>query len=187
MKYTALITVAAMAASVQAGYFNEAEGNNTLFLANSIGSYDAPGGGAVVNGAISTGDVDWFSFTLDNAASMSVFALFSASNSDGVMQIVDAGGTVIAFDDDSGIDLMPAIQLQNLAAGLYYIGISGFGDVDSGSVGTSNIADGLLVTGGQHQEEFGYKLSVGFTIVPAPGSMTLLGMGGALMIRRRRA
>lgn len=187
MKYTALITVAAMAATAQAGFFNEAEGNNTLFLANSIGSYDAPGGGAIINGVISSGDVDWFSFTLDNSASLSVFALFSASNADGVMQIVDAGGTVIAFDDDSGVDLMPAIQMQNLAAGLYYIGVSGFGDVDSGSVGTTNVADGLLVTGGQHGEEFGYKLSVGFTIVPAPGSMALLSMGGALMIRRHRA
>lgn len=181
MKYTALITVAMLATASQAGFFSETEDNNTLALANDIGSFDDPGGSVAIDGAISEGDVDWFVFTLDNAASLSFFSVFASSGADGIMQIVAAGGDVIAFDDDSGIGLMPAIQIDDLAAGTYYIGISGYDDVDSDSVDTDELADGL-----GHSENFGYKLNVGFSVVPAPGAMALFGMGGIMMTRRRR-
>jgi hypothetical protein len=97
------------------------------------------------------------------------------------MQIATGAGDVIAFDDDSGVGLMPALQIENLAAGTYYIGFSGFGDVDSSSVDSDELADGL-----GHDENFAYKLSIGFSVVPAPGAMALLGMGGMVMTRRRR-
>jgi len=183
MKHTLMILgVASFAMTATAGsYFNEIEDNNTLALANDIGDFSAPGGGVTLNGYISEGDVDWYSFTLNDTASLSFFAAFSAGNGDGVMQIADAGGTVIAFDDDSGVGLMPAIQIENLAAGNYYIGFSGFGDADSSSVGTTDVLDG-----GGHSEDFGYKISVGFTVIPAPGSMALLGLGGLVMTKRRR-
>ncbi len=76
---------------------------------------------------------------------------------------------------------MPAIQIESLAAGTYYVGLSGYEDVDSSSVDSDELADGL-----GHSENFGYKLSVGFTIIPAPGAMALMGMGGLMMARRRR-
>ncbi len=187
MKYTVLCTVAAMAASAHAGnFFSESENNDTIAMANGLGTFDAPGGNLVLDGVMGTSDVDWFSFTLDNDASLSFFSIFSAAGADGLMQIVATGGDVIAFDDDSGVGLMPSIQIENLAAGTYYIGISGFGDVDSSSVGTDELADGRLDTGEGHGESFAYKLNVGFSIVPAPGATALLGMGGLMITRRRR-
>lgn len=187
MKYAAtLCLIAGLAASANAGVFSEVEDNNTLSLANDLGSFGEPGGSILVDGVIDAGDVDWFGFTLEDSASLSFFAVFAAGDSDGVMQIVTAGGDVIAFDDNSGIGSMPAIQIEDLDAGFYYIGLSGFGDTDASSVGSDDLLDGLDAAGAPHGESFGYKLSVGFTIVPAPGALALMGMGGVMMTRRRR-
>jgi len=182
MKYTIVTAAfAVIATAASAGIFNEIEDNNSIGMANHLGSFDTPGGSIAIDGALSEGDVDWFSFTLDNTASLSFFAGFASGGADGIMQIVDDGGDVIAFDDDSGVGFMPAIQLESLSAGTYYIGFSGFGDVDSGSVDSDELADGV-----GHDEDFGYKISVGFTIVPAPGATALLSMGGLMIVRRRR-
>ncbi len=184
-KTTAFAVCAALSSSVLAGgFFSEDEGilgNNDLATANDIGIFSSPGGSIAIDGILSSGDVDWFSFTLADTATLSFVAAFGTSG-DGMMQIVaDIGSDVIAFDDDSGVGLMPAIQIENLSAGTYYIGFSGYGDVFSSSVDTDELADGI-----GHQENFAYKLSVGFTIVPAPGAMALLGMGGLVATRRRR-
>jgi hypothetical protein len=88
---------------------------------------------------------------------------------------------VIAFDDDSGLGLMPALQIIDLSAGDYAIALSGFGDVDAFSVDSDELADGL-----GHDENFGYKLSFGFSVVPNPSSLALLSMGGLVATRRRR-
>ena len=181
LKTTVIAVSAAVSCSAFAGgIISESESNNTLGTANDLGLFDVPGGSIAVDGVLATGDVDWFEFELANTASLSFFAAFGTEG-DGLMQIVAAGGDVLAFDDDSGVGLMPAIQLDDLAAGIYYIGFSGFGDVDSGSVASDELADGV-----GHDEEFAYKLSVGFTVVPAPSSMALLGMGGMIATRRRR-
>ena len=184
MKYALITTaIAAFSTAASAGaFFNEVEDNNTIAMANDVGTFDIPGGSVAIDGTIGPGDVDWFSFTLNNTASLSFFAGFASSGgADGIMQVVSSTGDVLAFDDDSGVGFMPAIQLENLNAGTYYIGFSGFGDVDDSSVLSDELADGL-----GHQEDFGYKISVGFTIVPAPGAMALMGMGGILITRRRR-
>ena len=180
-----MVTVFAASAAISCsafagGIFSEIEDNNSLFEANYIGMFDLPGGSIAIDGFLSTGDVDWFEFALADTASLSFFAAFGSSG-DGIMQIVTGAGDVIAFDDDSSVGFMPAIQIENLAAGTYFIGFSGYGDVDASSVTTDELADGI-----GHQEEFIYKLSVGFTVVPAPGSLALLGMGGMVATRRRR-
>lgn len=177
-----LATLAMVAGAASAQFFSEVESNNTLATANFVGSFSQPGGSVLIDGTITVGDVDWFSFTLNDTASLAVFAGFSNSSSaDGVMQLVNSSGVVIAFDDDSGIGFMPALQVASLAAGTYYIGMSGFGDAGSSSVGTTNVFDGL-----GHQENFAYKLTLGVTVIPAPGAMALLGLGGLVATRRRR-
>ena len=187
MKYAAtLCLIAGLAATTNAEVFSEMEDNNSLSIANDLGSYGEPGGSILVDGAIGAGDVDWFGFTLEDDASLSFFALFGAAGSNGVMQIVTSTGDVIAFDDDSGLGSMPAIQIEDLDAGFYYIGLSGFGDADASSVASDDLLDGMSAAGGPHNESFGYKLSIGFTIVPAPGATALFGMGGLMMARRRR-
>jgi hypothetical protein len=183
MKITIMTaSVAALATVASAGtFFSEVEDNNSLAMANDLGTFSAPGGSVAVDAVLDLDDVDYFGFTLTDTASLSFIAAFSTGDGDGVMQLITAGGDVIAFDDDSGVGLMPAIQVDDLSAGTYYIAFSGFGDVDSSSVDSDELADGI-----GHDEEFGYKLSVGFSIVPAPGSMALLGLGGMVMARRRR-
>lgn len=177
-----LATLAMVAGAASAQFFSEVESNNTLGTANFVGSFGQPGGSVLIDGTITVGDVDWFSFTLTDVASLAVFAGFSnTSSADGVMQLVDSSGVVIAFDDDSGIGFMPALQVASLAAGTYYIGMSGFGDAGISSVGTTNVFDGL-----GHQENFAYKLTLGVTVIPAPGAMALLGLGGLVATRRRR-
>lgn len=175
-------TLLALSASAQAGgFFSEIEDNNSIATANDLGLFSAPGGSVAIDATLGDADVDWYSFTLDNTASLSFFAAFAAGDGDGLMQIVTGGGDVIAFDDDSGVGLMPAIQLDDLAAGTYYIGFSGYEDVDATSVDTDELVDGI-----GHSENFTYKLSVGFSIVPAPGALALFGAGGLLVTRRRR-
>ncbi len=175
------IAAATLAGTAAAGtFFSEVESNNTIATANDIGIFDSPGGAMTLEGLIDQGDVDWFGFTLANTATLSFFAGFGTSG-DGLMQIVAAGGDVIAFDDDSGIGLMPAIQIENLSAGTYYLSFSGFGDVDAGSVASDELADGL-----GHSENFAYKISVGFSVVPAPSALALMGLGGIVITRRRR-
>lgn len=183
MKYTTMIAaIAATGAAAQAGsFFSEVEDNNSLATANDLGSFGIPGGSIVIDGALSEGDVDWFAFTLEDTATLSLFAGFAPGGADGILQIVDAGGDVIGFDDDNGVGFMPALQIENLAAGDYFMGFSGFGDVGADSVDTDELADGL-----GHSQDFVYKLTMGFTIVPAPGAMALMGMGGLVMARRRR-
>ena len=183
MKMTKTIVTAAFAAvscsAFAGGFFLESEDNNSMATANDIGMFDIPGGSIAIEGLISEGDVDWYTFSLNNTASLSFFAAFGSG--DGVMQIVSAGGDVLAFDDDSGVGFMPAIQIEDLLAGSYFIGFSGFGDVDSSSVDSDELADGL-----GHSESIAYKLNVGFSVVPTPGSLALLGMGGIVATRRRR-
>lgn len=182
MRKIACAIALVLGGSAWAGAFSEVESNNTLGTANGLGLFSAPGGSVIIDGVLGDNDVDWFSFTLSDTASLSVFAGFSfTSGADGVMQIVSSGGDVIAFDDDSGIGAMPAIQIDSLSAGTYYVGLSGFGDADASSVDTDELFDGM-----GHAENFAYKLSIGFTIIPAPSAMALLGMGGLVISRRRR-
>ena len=178
----AFMTVAGMVGAASANFFTEIESNNTLGTANNVGTFGVPGGSVLIDGSIDIGDVDWFSFSLSDTASLAVFSAFSSSSpADGVLQIVDSNGVVIGFDDDSGVGLMPALQLVNLSAGQYFVGISGFGDQGAGSVGTTDVFDGL-----GHQQSFVYKLTIGATVVPAPASAAMLGLGGLVMARRRR-
>lgn len=183
MRERVAITLAlSVAGTAFAGTFSELESNNTIGTANSLGLFDVPGGSVVIDAYLGDNDVDWYSFTLADTSSLAIFAAFSAgSSADGILQLVTDSGDVIAFDDDSGVGFLPALQVESLGAGTYYLGMSGFGDVGSDSVDTDELADGI-----GHSEDFGYKLAVGFTIVPAPGAIALLGMGGLAMSRRRR-
>jgi hypothetical protein len=183
MRERVAITLAlTIAGSAFAGTYSEVESNNTLGTANGLGIFDTPGGSVIIDAHLGDSDVDWYSFTLANTSSLAVFAAFSpGSGADGILQLVTDSGDVIAFDDDTGVGFLPALQVESLAAGTYYIGFSGFGDVGIDSIDTDELADGL-----GHTENFGYKLAVGFTIVPAPSAMALLGMGGLMISRRRR-
>lgn len=173
MKLMTAATLAFAAGVAQSAIYFEVESNDTLATANDIGSYGFPGDGIVVDGMITSGDVDWFCFTLLDNATMVVAALFDMNPSaggDGVMGLFDSLGNALIIDDDSNIGLMPSLQYANLAAGTYYIAVSGYPDFDFE---------------GDHEENFEYKLVIGLNI-PTPGALALMGLGGLTVARRRR-
>jgi len=181
MKYALLITAAALTGAASAGVMSESEPNNTLAFANDAGTYGFPGGTMAISGVLDVNDVDWYSFTLTENTALAFFSAFGVGGGDGAMQIVGAGGDVLAFNDDANGGLMPSIQMTNLDAGTYYLGFSGFGDAFSDSVDTDELFDGV-----GHNQAFAYKINLGFTVVPAPSAMALLGLGGLAATRRRR-
>ncbi len=187
----AIASVVAAGATVSAAsgaIIFETEPNDTIATADNLGSLSFPGGGFVVDGSLTPGDVDWFGFTLDQPASLLLAQLGSADTlNDGQFQLVDGSGTdVLAFDDDSAPGFLPALNEINLAAGSYFIGVSGFPDADGTSVVTDDLFDGLDANGDPHPESFDYKLSIAVNLIPSPGAAGLLAIAGVVGIRRRR-
>ncbi|MCA9304841.1 MAG: PPC domain-containing protein [Phycisphaerales bacterium] len=133
MKYTLITAAAIFAGAAQAGgIYTEIESNDSIATSNFIGAFSAPGGSVAVDAVLSLDDVDWYGFSVSNTATLSFFASFSNGlGADGVMQIVDSTGDVLAFDDDSGVGLLPAIQISNLAAGTYYLSVGGGGGANN--------------------------------------------------------
>jgi hypothetical protein len=172
-----ILALAALCAAgaAQAAVVNESEPNNSLATADDLGTYGPPGDGILVNGSISSGDVDWFGITITDVGTIVsiAFALpVSTSSTDGLMQLTDAGGTQLAFDDDSGLGFMPSLEISGLAPGTYYIALTGFGDSD--------------FNGSGHTQNWDYQMVVGLNIIPTPGALALLGLGGLAAARRRR-
>lgn len=181
---TVLISIAlSTAATAHAGVvFSESENNNSLNLADDLGSVGFGSSMISIGGFLNDSDVDWFRFTLTGTATSAIFSSIGPNGADGVMQLVAQGGDVIAFDDDSSIGFMPSISASNLAAGTYYIGLTGWGDVDASSVFTDELANG-----NGHTEFFDYNIDAEFIVIPSPGALALFGIGGAMMTKRRRS
>ena len=190
--YPATRETAALAGAAHGALLFEAEPNDTLGTANPLGTFDAPGGAVVLDGDLDPGDVDWYSFTLPDTGTLVIAALGSADPNapDGQFMLVDGTGTdVLAFSDDDGPGLLPALNLVGLAPGTYFLGVSGFDDISDPDepVLTDELFDGLdSITGEPHDQDFAYKLSVAYNVIPAPGSIVLVGVAGLAAIRRRR-
>lgn len=167
--------------------------NNTWSTADFAGTITIADPDLVGDGHIQAGDVDWFSFTLANAASLQFATGATADLPYGMsLQLRDGLGGFITGDAELGpADTSPlSIQAVNLTAGTYYIGISGYdGDVVSNG---NSLLDGM--TGGvAHNFDFDYTLSIeAVGLVPLPGAALaglglLLPLGVARQIKRRRA
>ncbi len=182
MKFTltAAVAAGALASAANANLFFESENNNTAAAANFLGSYTQPGDSFAVDGRLAVGDVDWFSFTVTHTAQIvaSAFGVPNSSVGDAVMTLVAGDGTtIIEQDDDDGVALFPSLEAI-VPAGTYYLVLSQFPDFD---------LDGLNDnTGNPVDQNFRYKIAVGLNI-PGPASAALLGMGGLVAVRRRRA
>jgi uncharacterized protein (TIGR03382 family) len=193
--------LAACAGFAHASLIVETESNNSAATANNIGSFAVPGGSVLVDGTITgggagiAGDVDWFRFTVGGTSTV-VTSVFSLDNTvaDSELWLVGADGTtILGYNDDGnsggGAGGMSSLLALNLAPGNYYLALSGWDDggaansLPDGFNGSNAPAPGAGVG---HGENFTYKLLVGFNIVPSPGALALLGVGGVVMGRRRR-
>lgn len=182
MKFTlvAAIAAGALASAANANLFFESENNDTAAAANFLGTYTQPGDSFAVDGRLTVGDVDWFSFSVTHTTQI-VAAAFGVPNSlvgDAVMTLLAGDGvTIIAQDDDSGVALFPALEAI-VPAGTYYLVMSQYPDF---------YLDGLNdFTGAPVSQDFRYKIAVGLNI-PGPASAALMGVAGLVAVRRRRA
>lgn len=116
------------------------------------------------------------------------------SSYDTELSIYTADGVLVATNDDAtGFGLQSQINYAGLAAGDYLIVVGGFdsgfangiafagaafGDYDL-NINGSLAADGTTVT-----REFAV---FGFSVIPAPSSVAILGLAGLAAARRRRA
>lgn len=200
------LVIAAAAGAANASIFFETEGNNTMGAANFVGTFNAPGEGILIDGSITpgtvapqggvgtAGDVDWFSFTVTGNTTFvaSIFAIINNNapgfSPDSQLIVTDASGNILAFDDDENVGFMSSINTLTLGAGTYYIGVTGYNDLNIGGAGGTQLPDGFTGAGqtSGHTENWTYKLIVGLNIVPTPGAAALLGLGGLVAGRRRR-
>jgi hypothetical protein len=160
----------------------ELEPNNTFANAHDLGII-GPGISSIsIEGAITLGDVDWFSFTLSDTLTDATFAAFAQDDeSNAIMQFVDAFGDVLIFGADEAGGFDPQINALNIQPGQYFVGVSGFGDAPPISVLFNQHFDGQ-----GHTEQFEYRLELGFNVVPAPASFAMLAPVCLLGTRRRR-
>lgn len=108
----------------------ESEPNDTLAAADPI----RPGGGA--SGAIGgASDVDRFKLEIETAIPVTVSAVSITAGLDLQVSILDAAGTELYFDDDSGRGADSCIQNVLLRTGTYYVHVASFG----GTVGSYDV------------------------------------------------
>ncbi|MCC6284903.1 MAG: DVUA0089 family protein [Phycisphaerales bacterium] len=136
-------------------------------------------------------------YTFDTIGSTDVIGGFNADTEIGLW---DAAGTLIDEDDDGGGFPFSLVSAP-LTAGVYYLGISEFNsDFENGFTNIGSAFDGnddmnavlnvntVFAGGGVAgaslaQETLFFKV----TVTPAPASAALLGLGGLVATRRRRA
>jgi len=172
---TAMV-VGGLSASALGGIvpLDEVEPNDSIAEAQFIDSSNYPTGAVAIDGSLSPGDVDYYSFDLlaGDLISATVFD-FTADpfDNDSLLGLFDPSGALAETDDDDGIGFLSSIQFEVTETGTWTFAVSGFGDDD-------------FV--GDHGEEFDYKLVFAINPIPAPGALALLGLAGLAGARRRR-
>ena len=137
-----------------------------------------------------TTNLKWYQFTLD-AGNPNTFmdAWINPGSFDTEIGIYDAAGNLVGTDDDGGLGLLSALSYGTgsgisqdeiadgssgaaLGAGTYFIAVGGYD--------TAFGATGFGVTAGAGTGSFTLNM------IPTPGALALLGLGGLAADRRRR-
>ncbi|TVQ62102.1 MAG: PEP-CTERM sorting domain-containing protein [Phycisphaerales bacterium] len=123
------------------------------------------------------------------------------SNFDTMLGLYDQAGNLITFNDDFGglqslIDVDADTAFLGLDVGEYFLAITRFNtdfgatDFDVNPLSTAAAGDWELSINGDLVAsgflDVGEVAWVSFTVVPAPGAMALLALGGLVATRRRR-
>jgi len=150
------IALAGAYAAAASAAVAEVEPNGALATAQAItpantvitAAFPPPGGGVLVTGSISPGDVDYFAFDLaaDQLVSLAVVTADEGALSDPSLALFDPSGALAATDDDSGPGFLPALRLRVAQAGTWKVAVSGFGDA--------------TFNGSSHTEHFDYRLII---------------------------
>ena len=112
------------------------DNNDTQALADSLGSGDfettAPGSVAVIDGSLSDGDVDHFSFpvTVGRRLSVAIYDEDGGAFGDPTLSLLDDGAAELAHDDDSGPGLLPALSREAAANATWTVRVAPF-DLDA--------------------------------------------------------
>ena len=184
------------------------DGGNTVdaFWSNFSFDFDdftppTPPAGAINLGSLGAGGmlmaqtpyvsntVQWYKVTLTSAIPANeMFRVHTAGNTlvggqfgseDTEIALFNSLGAVLGNSDDTGSLRWSDIQTSNLAAGDYYIAASAY-NLAVGAGFTATVVDAVLAGGAVTGD-------IKLTIIPAPGSLALLGLGGLIAGRRRRA
>ena len=140
---------------------------NTPYVSNTVQWYKVN-----VPIAIPGGDL----FRANTFGNTLIGGQFGAGDTE--IALYNSAGTVIGNNDDAFGTLSSDIQVNGLAAGIYYIAASAYNlNPSNGFVATATdaVPTGGVITG-----------NIKLTITPAPGAVALLGLGGLVAGRRRR-
>ena len=166
------LAVALCCATVQAA-IEEVEPNNTLATATplDISAIGVDMGIARLSDA--GGDVDFFSIALnvdDILTAITTPLEAPLWVPDTMMGVFDAAGTILVFNDDSGLDTWgSAVNFLSPETATFYIGVTGWDDY------------GFV---GDHEEVGNYALKV--SVVPEPATILTLALCSPLLLARRR-
>ncbi len=112
------------------------------------------------------GDVDFFRFNLE--ADTTLVAEIKTGNMDSFIGLFDAGGNLVAVDDDGGAGLLSKLVYPVVSSGEYALAVTSFADADFTGDGGSGgryvmdlfAIDGLLLNLG---DDNSLELALGFT------------------------
>jgi hypothetical protein len=196
--------LAALASSLLVGLsgtawaVNELEPNNAWATAQSITNNS---GDFFIDGSRSFADAsdDFFSFVVHGTGSLRIESSSADAAADSIMGLFNAGGSLIASNDDGSTDTMSTIVFD-VTPGIYTLGFSGYNPGLLSCTGTVTecydtdndfVFDTFVASDGAGGSTgWDYRISMsGAALVPEPHAALLFIPGLALLLlsRRRRS
>jgi hypothetical protein len=176
----------------------ETEPNDTLATAQFVAN---TGGSLVIVGQRSFADPsdDFFSFDVFATGVLSISSASSDGAADSILGLYNAGGTLVASNDDGASGSMSAINFNvpNGMTGRYSIGFSGYNPgllactdaVTSCYDTTGDFVFDTFVAGGGAGGSTGWDYQIdisGVALVPEPGIYLMFGLGLPLLLGLKR-
>jgi hypothetical protein len=130
----------------------------------------------------------WFQFTLDQASTVNIDTLGSPAGTDSELALFDASGQTLNGNDDISINDFRSSMTNTLSAGTYYVSTGYFQSFKNwdDATGTQLGWDRNGFSGGTTDTPGVFGLNINITPAPEPATIATIGLGFALLLRRRR-